>query len=113
VLKGPELGYEENTNLDLTTVHKSLFEQEQRKLANLESKTNEFGLKHFGNEFHNKINQNTQESMRILTDPSIPRVANLSLEENQKIMVRTPLLTKVPEFPGFEEGLRGLQEHHQ
>lgn len=53
----------------------------------LDQNINQFGAKYFGNEFHNKINQNTKESMNILTDPSIPKVANFTNRENQLLLV--------------------------
>jgi hypothetical protein len=63
-------------------------ELEEKKLNEFTMKVNQFGVKNFGAEFHNKINQNTKASMALLTDPDLPRMKEYTPKETIVLNVR-------------------------
>ena len=71
----------------LMEANEVVFEKEKEKMENIVRKIDEFGIKHFGHNFHNQINQHTQDSMKILTDPNLPKVEDYSNSEKLVLSV--------------------------
>ena len=78
-------------NFLLKNNHSAIFlelKNEKTKKIQFMQKIDEFGFKHFGADFHTKINQNTSESIKMMMDPNMPKINDYSVPQKKILSVK-------------------------